>query len=127
MTAKLFFVLLLISTSLFKINTLVPLDQSMINLEAKYYCQCHKQYAKKIKRAERKEKRLSKNTQYDPTARLFGGSAINFSFKNCMEQKRNRRVKVYIQSLDDDTQVAFRKKVTKAIRKKGLKQSAIFY
>ncbi len=78
-------------------------EEKVIQLEAKYYCQCNKSFQKEKKNSD---------------AGLFSGSKVDFSFEDCLAGKRKKKVDAYLGKLDEKEAKKFRKKVKKAIKEK---------
>jgi len=109
-------------------NMKLNAQENIIKKEAKYYCKCYQSFNKKKKRLERKAKREEKKSKkYTPGMKLFGGDSLDFSFENCLNNKRKPSEKKYIASLNDKEKEIFRKKVKKRIKKKYSKCNSEYY
>jgi len=104
-------------------------DEKIIKYEAKYYCQCNKKFNKKANKIEkkRKQEKDSKLKKYKPGEMIFGGYALEFSFEDCLNKKRNKNTKIYIESLEEDVKGEFRKKVQSEIKKQCPQINPIYY
>jgi len=85
-----------------------------VNADAKAHCKCFKFYEKKSKKAE---KEYNKHRRNSPNAKLFGGPSFDFNSEKCLNQKRDKKLKEYIESLDDREKRQFRRKVKNKIKK----------
>jgi len=106
-------------------------DERIIKSEAKYYCQCNKLFNKEKSKLEKKAKEEQekdlKHKKYKTDEMMFGGHVLEFSFKDCLNRKRTKSTKIYIESLEEDVKDRFRKKVKSAIKKQCPKSNPIYY
>ncbi len=91
-----------------------------VNAEIKAHCKCLKSYEKKSKKAEKKyeKKDHDESSSDDTNERLFGGHSVDFNLDECLNQKRNNKLKGYIEVIDGREKRRFIRKVKRKIKKK---------
>ena len=93
-------------------------ELSFVKKEANNYCACFEKMERQIKRLDQKAvKTYEKPKKYKPGDRLFGGESLDFSFADCLGQKRSSKAKNYLEGLDEEQKSRFAKKVIQEIRK----------
>ena len=92
----------------------------IVSLDAKYTCKCLKIVDKKAQRLEKKVERQEKKSYKYGGRRepKFGGYSLDFNLDECRNEKRNKKVKNYIESLDEDEKSKFDRKVLKAAKRR---------
>ncbi len=107
------------------------IEEKIIQSEAEDYCSCYSTFKKKEQKAknkaERKSKRSDRPRKYSPDMKLFGGTKIDFNFQKCMNKKRSRKTKKYLNALHKKDRKALNKKIKRAIKKQCPKSSVAYY
>jgi len=83
-------------------------EEKFIVSEAALYCKCMESLENEVK-ANQEDSVVS--GKYRPGMKLFGGSRIDLDLGTCLNSKRKRKVKRYLESLDDTELLKFRKEV----------------
>lgn len=97
-------------------------QEKYVNSESNYYCQCYKSFNKEKRKldrkSERKQKKDAKPKKYKPGMKLFGGCILDFNLKECLDKKRDKKTKMYIESLNETEKEKFQIKVNSLIKEK---------
>lgn len=95
-------------------------QSKIISIDAKHTCKCLKFVDKEIKRLDKKvEQREKLNYNHKGENKpLFGGNSLEFDLEGCRNGKRNRKIKEYINALDEIERSNFDRKVLKAVKRK---------